>query len=182
MSENVQGKNSCLIGIISDTHGRLPQSISKIFKKTDLIIHAGDIGDPKIIDALEKIAPTRAVRGNMDMGNWTRQLRQNETIEINHKRLHVIHDIYKLDINAESNNYHVVIYGHTHRPQVEKQQGILYVNPGSAMQPRFGYPPSVALLEINADSINARLVDLTNWKIFLTTTRGRETAEGLRKL
>jgi putative phosphoesterase len=66
-----------------------------------------------------------------------------------------------MDINAESDTYHVVIYGHTHRPRVEKQQGILYVNPGSAMQPRFGYPPSVALLEINGDSINARLVDLT---------------------
>jgi len=161
MSENVQSKNSCRIGIISDTHGRLPQSISKVFIQTDLIIHAGDIGDPKIIAALEKIAPTRAVRGNMDTGNWARQLRQNETIRINHKRLHVIHDIYKLDLNAESDNYHVVIYGHTHRPQVEKQQGILYVNPGSAMQPRFGYPPSVALLEINGDAINARLVDLT---------------------
>lgn len=66
MSENVRGKNSCLIGIISDTHGRLPQSISKIFNNTDLIIHAGDIGDPKIIDTLEKIAPTRAVRGNLE--------------------------------------------------------------------------------------------------------------------
>ena len=161
MLEKIQAKNNYFVGIISDTHGLLPQSVSKVFKNTDLIIHAGDIGDPKIIDALEKIAPTRAVRGNMDMGNWARQLRQNETIRINHKRLHVIHDIYKLDINAKSDNYHVVIYGHTHRPQVEKQQGILYVNPGSAIQPRFGYPPSVALLEINGDAINARLVDLT---------------------
>ena len=162
MSEKIQGGNSCLIGIISDTHGRLPQSISNVFKKTDLIIHAGDIGDPKIIDALEKIAPTRAVRGNMDMGKWARHLRQNETIKINRKRLYVIHDVFKLDINAESDNYHVVIYGHTHRPQVEKQQGILYVNPGSAIQPGFGYPPSVALLEIKSDSIRARLIDLTS--------------------
>ena len=161
MSEKIQGENCCLIGIISDTHGRLPQSISKVFKKTDLIIHAGDIGDPNIIAALEKIAPTRAVRGNMDVGKWARQLQQTETIEINCKRLHVIHDVCNLDINAQSDTYHVVICGHTHRPQVEKQQGILYVNPGSAIQPRFGYPPSVALLEINGDSINARLVDLT---------------------
>ena len=87
MSEKIQGKNNYLIGIISDTHGRLPQSVSKVFKKTDLIIHAGDIGDPEIIDALEKIAPTRAVRGNMDMGQWARQLRQNETIKINHQTL-----------------------------------------------------------------------------------------------
>jgi len=161
MSEKIQGKENYLIGIISDTHGRLPQSVSKVFKKTDLIIHAGDIGDPKIIDALEKIAPTKAVRGNMDTGNWARQLRQNETIKINHQRLHVIHDVYHLDIKAEPDTYQAVIYGHTHRPQVEKQEGILYVNPGSAVQPRHGYPPSVALLEIKDDSISARLVDLS---------------------
>jgi len=161
MSEKIQAKNSYLIGIISDTHGCLPQSVSKIFKKTDLIIHAGDIGDPRIIDALEKIAPLRAVRGNMDMGNWARRLRQNETIVINHQRLHVIHDVYDLAIKAESEAYQAVIYGHTHRPQMEKQQGVLYLNPGSAMQPRFGYPPSVALLEVKGDAISARLIDLS---------------------
>ena len=162
MSEKIQGKDSYLIGIISDTHGRLPQSVSKVFSRTDLIIHAGDIGGPEIIDALEKIAPTRAVRGNMDMGKWARQLRQTDTIKINHKRLVAIHDVYKLDINAQSDNYQAVIYGHTHRPQVEKQQGVLYVNPGSAVQPRFGYPPSVALLEIKGDTIRARLIDLSS--------------------
>ena len=161
MSKKIQGKNNYLIGIISDTHGRLPQSVSKVFEMTDLIIHAGDIGDPRIIDALEKIAPLRAVRGNMDMGNWARRLRQNETIVINHQRLHVIHDVYDLAIKPESEAYQAVIYGHTHRPQVEKQHGVLFVNPGSAVQPRFGYPPSVALLEIKVDFLSARLVDLS---------------------
>jgi putative phosphoesterase len=161
MSEKFQGKENYLIGIISDTHGRLPQSVSKVFKKTDLIIHAGDIGDPQIIETLEKIAPTRAVRGNMDMGQWAGQLPRKETVKINHKGLYVIHDPYHLDINATAYTYHVVIYGHTHRPQVEKQEGILYVNPGSAVQPRHGYPPSVALLEIKGDAIKARLIDLT---------------------
>jgi uncharacterized protein len=161
MSEYIQSKNSYLIGIISDTHGRLPQSVATVFKQADLIIHAGDIGDPKIIDSLEKIAPTRAVKGNMDMGNWARQLRQNETIVINHQRLHVIHDVYNLDIKTESEAYQAVIYGHTHRPKVKKQHGVLFVNPGSAAQPRFGYPPSVALLEIKGDAIKARLVELS---------------------
>lgn len=161
MSDKIQGKTNYLIGIISDTHGRLPQSVSMAFKDADLIIHAGDIGDPKIIEALEKIAPTRAIKGNMDMGNWTRQLRQNETIKINHQRLYVIHDIYHLDIKTEPDIYQAVIYGHTHRPQVEKQGGVLFINPGSAVQPRFGYPPSVALLEIKDDSMSARLFDLT---------------------
>jgi len=162
MLEKIQAKNNYFVGIISDTHGLLPQSVSKVFKNTDLIIHAGDIGNPDIIEALEKIAPTRAVRGNMDMGQWARQLRQNETITINNQRLYVIHDIYKLNIRAQSDTYRVVICGHTHRPQMEKQQGILYLNPGSAVQPRFGYPPSVALLEIKGEAIRARMIDLSS--------------------
>ena len=161
MSENIQTQNSYLIGIISDTHGRLPQSVATVFKKADLIIHAGDIGDPKIIADLATIAPTKAVRGNMDMGAWTDRLGINETITIRNKRLYVIHDVHDLDRKPGANAYHVVIYGHTHRPQVDKQHGVLYVNPGSAVQPRYGYPPSVALLEIKDNAINARLVDLS---------------------
>lgn len=161
MSEKNQAKNNYRIGIISDTHGRLPRSVSNIFKNTDLIIHAGDIGDPDIIDALKQIAPVRAVRGNMDMGHWARQLPRNETIKVGRKQLYVIHDVYHLDINANATRYHGVIFGHTHQPQVEKQQGVLYVNPGSAVQPRYGYPPSVALLEIHDDAVKARLIDLS---------------------
>jgi putative phosphoesterase len=161
MSEKIQSKNSYLIGIISDTHGHLPQSASIIFEDADLIVHAGDIGDPQIIDVLQKIAPTRAVRGNMDMGQWARQFPQNETITVGSKTLYVIHDVYHLDIiNTTAHGCHVVIFGHTHKPQVEKREGILYVNPGSAVHPRYGYPPSAALLEINDDAVNARLVEL----------------------
>ena len=160
MSKKIQAKKSYLIGIISDTHGHLPQSASHIFKNVDLIVHAGDIGDPEIIDALQKIAPTRAVRGNMDMGRWARQLPRNETINVGSKTLVVIHDVYHLDINTKDQSCHVVIFGHTHKPQVEKRDGTLYVNPGSAVHPRYGYPPSAALLEINDDTVNARLVEL----------------------
>ncbi len=161
MSDNIHDKKSYLIGIISDTHGRLPQAVAKVFQKVDLIIHAGDIGDPGIIAALKKIAPIAAVRGNMDMGTWTDRLHSTETIAIADKRLHVIHEFHDLDLKANDSEYHVVIYGHTHRPQVDKHQGVLYVNPGSAVQPRFGYPPSVALLEINGNAANAWLVDLS---------------------
>lgn len=162
MSQKIQPKDSYLIGVISDTHGRLPQSVLKVFTKTDLIIHAGDIDDQEILNSLGRIAPTIAVRGNMDTGKWARRLPQNETVKIGHRQLHVLHDIYNLDINLDSNNYHVVIYGHTHQPQVEKQQGVLYVNPGSAVHPGFGYPPSVVLLQIEEGSIKARLIDLTS--------------------
>ena len=160
MSEKIQVKNNYLVGIISDTHGHLPQSTSRIFKDVDLIVHAGDIGDPDIIDALQMIAPTRAVRGNMDMGQWARQLPQNETIHVGSKTLYVIHDVWRLDINTNAHGYHVVIFGHTHKPQVEKREGLLYVNPGSAVHPRYGYPASAALLEIHDDTVRARLVEL----------------------
>ena len=161
MSDNIHNKNSYLIGIISDTHGRLPQAVATVFQNVDLIIHAGDIGDPEIIAALKKIAPIAAVRGNMDMGAWTERLHRTETITIADKRVHVIHEFHNLDLKANDSEYHVVIYGHTHRPQVDKQRGVLYVNPGSAVQPRFGYPPSVALLEIDGDTLKAKLVDLS---------------------
>jgi len=162
MSKKIQLQDSYLIGVISDTHGRLPQSVLEVFEKTDLIIHAGDIGDPEILNSLGKIAPTIAVRGNMDTDKWARRLPPNKTVKICRRQLHVLHDVYNLDINLDSNNYHVVIYGHTHQPQVEKQQGVLYVNPGSAVHPRFGYPPSVVILQIEGDSIKARLIDLTS--------------------
>lgn len=161
MSEKIDAKKKFLAGIIADTHGHLPQSVSKAFQNSDLIIHAGDIGDPEVIDALEKIAPLRAVRGNMDTGQWAGRLQQTDTLKIGNKQLLVIHDVCDLNRQASFGKYHVVIYGHTHRPRVEKQQGILFVNPGSAVQPRYGYPPSVAMLEINADTIKARLIDLT---------------------
>ena len=161
MAEKIRDKDGYLIGVISDTHGRLPPSVSKAFQNTDLIIHAGDIGDPEIIDSLEKIAPLRAVRGNMDMGQWAIGLKRTDTIKIGIRLLYVIHDAYHLISQAPSNRYHVVVYGHTHRPQVKKQQGVLFVNPGSAVQPRYGYPPSVALLEFNGAHVNARLIDLT---------------------
>ena len=160
MSEKVQSKHNYLIGIISDTHGKLPDSVSRIFKNADLIVHAGDVGDPDIIDALQKIAPTRSVRGNMDTGRWASRLPRNESINVGSKTLYVIHDVYNLDINTKAPGYDVVIFGHTHQPQVEKQRGVLYVNPGSAAHPRYGYPPSAAILEINGDTVTARLIKL----------------------
>ena len=97
----------------------------------------------------------------MDTGQWASRLQQTDTLKIGNKQLLVIHDVNDLNRQAPFDKCHVVIYGHTHRPQVEKQQGILFVNPGSAVQPRYGYPPSVAVLEIKAGIIKARLIDLT---------------------
>ena len=148
------------IGIISDTHGRLPRSVADVFGDVVLIIHAGDIGGSEILKALNKIAPTKAVRGNMDAGSWAQNLPQNEVIKMDQILLYVIHDIYGFKRQPDSLVCDAVISGHTHRPMVEKKHGVLYINPGSAVQPRFGYPPSVALLRIQNHSIQVRLVEL----------------------
>ena len=153
-------KDNYLIGTISDTHGRLPQSVLKVFASVDLIIHAGDIGGPEILVSLRKIAPTIAVRGNMDIGRWATRLQQNEIVKAGRILLYVLHDVQGFKFRNILDRYHAVISGHTHRPKVEKKQGILFINPGSAVQPRFGYPASVALLQIKKTSIQARLVEL----------------------
>lgn len=158
--KKLTAKYNYLVGVISDTHGRLPLSVLKVFKGVDLIVHAGDIGKPEILDSLEKIAPTASVRGNMDMGRWADQLPEQRIITVSESKLCVLHDIGRLELNPDSSGCNVVISGHSHRPMVEKRQGLLYLNPGSAAQPRYGYPASVAVLRINGNSIEVRLIDL----------------------
>jgi len=118
---------------------------------------------PKLINQGLQFNDTLGLAFTPGIEGWNTSLRGEYStyVKINHKGLYVIHDIYHLNINANIGTCHVVIYGHTHRPLVEKQEGILYINPGSAGQPRLGYPPSVALLEIKGDAINASLIDLT---------------------
>ncbi len=160
MAKKFQSKDNYLVGVISDTHGRLPKSITRAFEGVDLIIHAGDIGEPDIIKALEEIAPTIAVRGNMDMGQWARQLPTDEVIEISRTLLYVIHDAYRLKLKPNSADPNVVISGHTHRPLLEERQGVLYLNPGSAGYPKFGQPATVALLQIKGESVNVQFIEL----------------------
>ncbi len=162
MVKKIQSKDSYLIGIISDTHGHLPDSHADAFKGVDLIIHAGDIGEPDIIEALEKIAPTIAVRGNMDFGQWGRKLPAEESIEINQMVLTVLHDVCRLNIKSDDTAPDVVISGHTHRPLNEQNQGVMYINPGSAGYPKFGQPATVALLRIKGQSFQVRIVELKN--------------------
>ena len=161
MLKQFTAKNKYLIGVISDTHGRLPQSVFRAFKDADLIIHAGDIGKQEILESLEKIAPAIGVRGNMDMGNWARHLPAQEAVKVSKVMLCVIHDVNKIELSPNPNTYQIVISGHTHRPLVEKQPGVLDLNPGSAVQARYGYPASVALLRIKGNSMEARFIELT---------------------
>jgi len=148
-----------VVGVISDTHGLLRPEIPKIFKNVDLILHAGDIGSPEILHALRKIAPTISVRGNNDTGEWAKGVPELKTVQVEDVSILVLHDRKELPDNR-SRQVQVVVTGHSHRPSIERSDGILFLNPGSAGPRRFSLPISVARLKIDGSSASARLVQI----------------------
>ena len=160
MSQNFQSKENVVVGVISDTHGILLPAAIKALKGVDLIVHAGDVGNTEVLDGLKSIAPVFAVRGNMDMIEGLRALPETEVIEVGDVLLYAIHDIRKLDIVPSKAGFDAVIFGHLHCPSVSEQKGVLFLNPGSAAQPRRNYPASLALLHINGGSIKSQIVNI----------------------
>ena len=149
-----------VIGIISDTHGALQPGVAKAFEKADVIIHAGDVGKPEVLKALRAIAPVVAVRGNMDGGGWARELPKTEVVEIEEVSIYVLHDVYSLDLDPATAGFEAVISGHTHRPSIEKMDGVLYLNPGSARSPRSNYPATVAIIQVNGRCLTPSIIKL----------------------
>jgi putative phosphoesterase len=157
MIAQTEEKPAYLIGLISDTHGHLRSEAAGALKDVDLIIHAGDIGKPEVLAQLGKIAPVRAVRGNMD-GHWAFELPQTEVVEVGDFLLFVLHDLFRLDLDPVAAGFSAVISGHTHSATIENRKGVLYVNPGSAAS--FKSPATVALLRIRANSLQAEVVEI----------------------
>jgi uncharacterized protein len=138
-----------LLGIISDTHGLLrPEALSAL-QGSDAIIHAGDVGNPAILDRLKSIAPLFAVRGNVDTEPWSCSLPLTAVVELQSVSIYVLHNLEQLDRNPKTAGFHVVISGHTHKPESRWRDGVLYVNPGSAGPRRFALPISLARLELH---------------------------------
>ncbi len=157
MSTEPQREDGYLVGVISDTHGILPAETAAAFQGVDLIIHAGDIGKPEVLEALRQIAPVHAVRGNMD-GGWAFGLPETEVVEIGEVLLYVLHDAYDLDLDPAAAGFVAVINGHTHRASVERRNGVLFLNPGTASS--FRSPGTVALLRIRGSSLEPRVIEL----------------------
>ena len=148
------------IGVISDTHGLVRKSVLKSFKSVDLIVHAGDVGEPKVLDTLQTVAKVHPVRGNVDGGKWTNNLPLTEVVEVGQVYLYVLHDLGSLELDPAAAGFNAVISGHSHIPMIEKRDDILYLNPGSAGPKRFDYPISIAFLYIKGTSIETEIVEL----------------------
>lgn len=149
-----------IVGVISDTHGLLrPQALTAL-EGADLIVHAGDVGPPDILARLRMIAPTIAVRGNVDTSPWGRTLAEVEVVEAAGHSLYVLHDIGALDLDPKAAGFAAVIYGHSHRPDAQVRDGVLYLNPGSAGPRRFTLPISLARLTIDARGLTHEFVTL----------------------
>ena len=148
------------VGVISDTHGLLrPQAIAAL-KGSILIIHAGDVGSPDILDALRQIAPVFAVRGNVDKGSWARRLPETEVVQVDGVSLYILHILDGLDLDPPTAGFHAVISGHTHRPKMETNDGVLYFNPGSAGPRRFDLSVSVGRLALADGKLRSEIMYL----------------------
>lgn len=148
------------VGVISDTHGLLRPEAVGALKGSGLIIHAGDVGGPEVLEELGRIAPVVAVRGNNDRGAWAEALPEREAAEVNGTLVYVLHDLKELDIAHAPAGFRVVVSGHSHKPLAEERRGVLYLNPGSAGPRRFKLPVTVARLRLNGDDASAEIIDL----------------------
>ena len=146
-----------LLGVISDTHDLLRPEAVDALGGCDLIIHAGDVCAPWVLEGLGAIAPLRAVRGNNDRGPWAEGLPEQDVIELEGRRIHVVHDAADRPSELEADLF---VSGHSHRPRQEEQGGTLFLNPGSAGPRRFQLPIGLALVEVTGERLVVRQVDL----------------------
>ncbi len=148
------------LGVISDTHGLLRPEAVAALAGVERIVHAGDIGNPDVLTALERIAPVSAVRGNNDRDAWAADIPETEVVEIGDVSLYVLHNLHELDLDPRAAGFAAVIAGHSHQPRQEERDGVLYLNPGSAGPRRFKLPISLARLTITGTRVHAELVTL----------------------
>jgi putative phosphoesterase len=148
------------IGLISDTHGLLRQEAVEALRGSELIIHAGDVGKPEILQELGKLSPLVAVRGNVDTEQWAKALPETAVAEAGTALIYVLHDVNALELNPAASGFHIVVSGHSHNPGKTERDGVLYINPGSAGPRRFQLPVTVARLNLEEKPFNLEFVDL----------------------
>jgi putative phosphoesterase len=148
------------IGVISDTHGLLRPEAIQALLSVDHILHAGDVGDPGILDKLRGIAPLTAVRGNVDVSGVCGALPATEAVELGGCLFYLVHSVHDLDLNPAAAGVAAVVSGHSHRAEVREAKGVLYLNPGSAGPRRFDLPVTLAKVTVTDGAIRAQIVTL----------------------
>ncbi len=149
------------IGVISDTHGLLREEALAALRGSELILHAGDVGDQQILTRLGELAPVFAVRGNIDTAPWCNGLPETQIIETEAAAIYMLHDGKQLDLDPASAGFHIVVSGHSHKPERIERNGVLYLNPGSAGLRRFHLPISLARLNLGSRPWQIELLELT---------------------
>ena len=148
------------IGVISDTHGLLRQAAADALRGCGRIIHAGDVGDPDILERLRRIAPVVAVRGNVDGGRWALTLPDSVVVELEGHAIYVRHIVDEIEVVPSLVGISAVVYGHSHKPSIDYRGGVLYLNPGSAGPRRFRLPVTVARMSVVDGQVTAEIVEL----------------------
>ena len=147
------------IGVISDTHGLMRPEALEALQGSDVILHAGDVGDLEVLDTLRTIAPVFAVRGNNDREPWAKTLPLSEIVEVGSRSLYVLHELEHLDLDPGAAQFSAVIFGHSHHPFSEYRKGVLYLNPGSAGPRRFRLPIAVARIYVRQMNMDHEIVE-----------------------
>jgi putative phosphoesterase len=148
------------VGVISDTHGLLRDEVLEKLRNSDLILHAGDIGDAGIISRLIKISPVIAVRGNVDNEPSLSVFPETEIIRIENYHIFMLHKLTDMNFNPDDKGFDIVIFGHSHKPVNEKRGKVFYLNPGSAGKKRFKLPVTMAVIKIDGKNLKPEIIDL----------------------
>jgi putative phosphoesterase len=148
-----------LIGVISDTHGLLRPEAVAALRGVEHILHAGDVGDVAILDALREIAPVTAIRGNVDVSGACAELPATDVVELGERLFYLVHSVHDLDINPAAAGVAMVVSGHSHKASVQVRAGVIYFNPGSAGPRRFSLPVTVGFVTVE-DGVEASVLEL----------------------
>jgi uncharacterized protein len=163
------------IGVISDTHGLIRPEALDALSGADMIIHAGDIGGPEVLERLGSIADVVAIKGNNDRAAWARGIPETATAKVERIEIYIVHSVHDLDFNPAVAGFRVVISGHSHSPSISEKDGVLYLNPGSAGPRRFRLPVAVARLKVDGVVVKAEIIPiaLTSETKSLTSPKSR---------
>ena len=149
-----------VVGVVSDTHGLLRPEVIPALTGVEHILHAGDVGDPAILERLRGVAPVTAIRGNIDTAGVCAKLPATDVLELGGSLIYMLHSLADLDLNPKAASIDVVVFGHSHKPSAEVRDGVLYLNPGSCGPRRFRLPVTVALLRVEDGVAEAEIVSL----------------------